>query len=75
MAPNSNTHSLLEELDAAGLCRITGLSSATVSRARRGYPITSQTLRRVVSALERIPVSALTESLLSNGADRTATRA
>ena len=60
---------LVARIHAAGLCRITGLSPATVSRLRRGYPITSQTLRRLVSALEQIPVSALTKSLLSNGVD------
>jgi DNA-binding Xre family transcriptional regulator len=52
-------------IDSGELCRLTGLSSATVSRMRRGYPVTPATFRRLLRALESVPVSALTNALLS----------
>lgn len=58
---------LARGLEQRDLVTLSGLSPATVSRMRRGHPVTATTVRRLVTALERVPVSALATSLLSDG--------
>jgi DNA-binding Xre family transcriptional regulator len=53
---------------ANDLARASGISPATISKARHGRPVTHRTLRRIADTLVRVPVLAGVEGLLEPAA-------
>ena len=49
---------------ASDLARASGISPATISKARHGRPVTHTTLRRIADALVRVPVVPGVDGLL-----------
>jgi len=52
-------------LDGRTLARVAGVSKNTVTRARHGQPINSETLRRIVAALLTFPPLRMAEDLVA----------
>ena len=46
------------------LAQLAGVSPATISAARQGQPVTPRTLRKIVTALLRVPIVPGVEDLL-----------
>lgn len=49
---------------ASDLARASGISAATISKARHGRPVTHTTLRRIADALVRVPTVPGVDQLL-----------